>query len=376
VINIKKINIVIIENKIKNIFSNQKGMALLTTLMFVFILATFAVALLIMTGNDAKLSAIQRDSTQAFYVAEAGVEYARYLLGQSWDNWEDPDNFPQTSFGSGTFDVEVTDNDDGNVVITSTGIVGTAKRVIEVVVSRATIDFIFKYAIAGRGEVKLEDEVTKVVGNVYCEGDILSSDVVTVVGTGIATGTVTGYFTYGTEEGADVIDFPTLDLVYYESNAAQTIIGDLNVSGSTYELNDSIIYVTGNVKFIDSAIIGPGIVVAGGSIKLEDNSECGNSKETVVGLFSNSENSSEASPAIMIETGLNIYGVIFAPRGNVKMVSESAVYGSVIGGVSTGVTAVKIEAGSGVEHYDALNYIIDLLPSDPVPAIVYWREKV
>jgi len=67
-------------NKIKNLLTNQKGMALLTTLIFVFILVTFAVALLTMTSNDTKLSTLQRDSTNAFYLAESGIEQALYNL--------------------------------------------------------------------------------------------------------------------------------------------------------------------------------------------------------------------------------------------------------------------------------------------------------
>ncbi|MFH1938170.1 MAG: pilus assembly PilX N-terminal domain-containing protein, partial [Patescibacteria group bacterium] len=55
-------------NVIKNLLSNQKGMALLTTLIFVFVLVTFGVSLLIMTSNDTKLSTLQRDSTKAFYI--------------------------------------------------------------------------------------------------------------------------------------------------------------------------------------------------------------------------------------------------------------------------------------------------------------------
>lgn len=66
--------------KIKNLLSNQKGMALLTTLIFVFILVTFAVALLTMTSNDTKLSTLQRDSTKAFYLAESGIGQALYNL--------------------------------------------------------------------------------------------------------------------------------------------------------------------------------------------------------------------------------------------------------------------------------------------------------
>ena len=57
VIHMKKRNL--INNKIKDLFLNQKGMALLTTLIFAFILVTFAVALLAITINDTKMSSIQ-----------------------------------------------------------------------------------------------------------------------------------------------------------------------------------------------------------------------------------------------------------------------------------------------------------------------------
>ena len=59
----------------KNIVS-QKGMALLATLVFVFILTTIGIALLTMTRNEIKLSVLQEESTKAFYLAEAGVERA------------------------------------------------------------------------------------------------------------------------------------------------------------------------------------------------------------------------------------------------------------------------------------------------------------
>ena len=59
----------------KNLIS-QKGMALLATLIFVFILTSLGIALLTMTRNDIKLSTLQEESTKAFYLADAGVERA------------------------------------------------------------------------------------------------------------------------------------------------------------------------------------------------------------------------------------------------------------------------------------------------------------
>ena len=60
----------------KNNLASQKGFALLATLIFVVALTTFGIALLTMTRNDIKLSALQEKSTKAFYLADAGVERA------------------------------------------------------------------------------------------------------------------------------------------------------------------------------------------------------------------------------------------------------------------------------------------------------------
>jgi len=71
--------------KIKNMLSNQKGMALLTTLIFTFVIGTLAVAVLSMTSNDTKLSTLQRDSTKAFYLAESGIEHTLWKLNNPDD---------------------------------------------------------------------------------------------------------------------------------------------------------------------------------------------------------------------------------------------------------------------------------------------------
>ena len=70
------------KSNIKALLINQKGFALLTTLIFVFILSTLGVALLTMTSSDIKLSTLQRDSTEAFYLADSGIDRALAWLQQ------------------------------------------------------------------------------------------------------------------------------------------------------------------------------------------------------------------------------------------------------------------------------------------------------
>jgi len=255
------------------------------------------------------------------------------------------------------------------------------RRAVTVEVEVSTEHPIFKYSIGAENQLKLENIKTGVKGDIYCGGDSgqIINEGVTVEGQGVATGTIEGkeYFTEGVVEGEDApkIEFPTLDVSYYVSQATTTISGDLIITDTTYFVDD-VIYVQGNVKLSNSTLVGPGTIVAEGVILLENNSRCGTSKDTAVALFSNSTNDSETDPAIKLETSSDIYGVIFAPQGYIKIETSSNVYGSVVGGGGVGI---KIETGGGVEFED-FTEIIDLSPSTPgvvfsVNSVGTWHEK-
>jgi Tfp pilus assembly protein PilX len=185
----------------KRILFNQKGMALITTLIFIFILVTFVVALLTMTSSDSRLSTLQRESTRAFYLADAGIEEAFWKLntavedgGEEILTWrptvypEDPgtatEYYQVTIENTGTDDptadppTKVTDK----IKITSTGVViggkfSSGKRKIEVT---AEIDYIYKtvydYAILAEKIILFQGTPgPDVVGDVHSNDDILVS---------------------------------------------------------------------------------------------------------------------------------------------------------------------------------------------------------
>lgn len=56
--------------------SNNRGMALVATLVLVLVITSFAIALLSLTSSDIKLSSLQKTSKETFYIAEAGLERA------------------------------------------------------------------------------------------------------------------------------------------------------------------------------------------------------------------------------------------------------------------------------------------------------------
>lgn len=183
------------ENKIIKLISNQKGMALLATLIFVFVLVTLAVALLTMTNNDTKLSTLQRESTRAFYLADAGIEDTLWKLNTSIEDggmgidWykEEPVDYPNPGTATEYYQINIiidgVDADsDAKIKIISAGTViggkfSSGKRKIEVT---AEIDYIitamYDYAILSDKIILFQgDPGPDIVGDVHSNDDILVS---------------------------------------------------------------------------------------------------------------------------------------------------------------------------------------------------------
>jgi len=182
--------------KIKDLLSNQKGMALITTLIFISIIVTFVVALLTMTSNESRLSTLQRESTKAFYLADAGSEEAFWKLntpvedgGEVMLEWR-PTDYPESGTATEYYQVTIINIGDtslGEVLtdkikITSTGVVeggkfSSGRRTIEVT---AEIDFLItsKYIFAILADKVILFQGTpgpEINGDVHSNDDILVS---------------------------------------------------------------------------------------------------------------------------------------------------------------------------------------------------------
>jgi len=79
----------------------QNGFALIATLIFVFVISTMGIALLSLTSNEVKLSVLQKESTDSFYLADSGAERAISWL----EKQEGPPNTIPAPF-DGSVDIE------------------------------------------------------------------------------------------------------------------------------------------------------------------------------------------------------------------------------------------------------------------------------
>jgi Tfp pilus assembly protein PilX len=278
-----------------NILSNQKGMALLTTLIFVFILVTFAVALLTMTSNDTKLSALQRDSTEAFYIAEAGIEKAFWYLntptanggkGLDWrtDGGYIEENYPDGSTNYYQIAVEYDPSNAEHIIITSKGIVSDGNKVygsrkIEVKAKKGispASDVAYNFAIATEEDLTFSGNVQTFGGDVHANGNLNISGEGTNIYVYNGEATATGANEYS-GSSLELQTYPKIDFDYYKSiakgNTHPEIGGfyygdNTSVVFSEYTPLNGIHFIDGDVEIKGDLDIVDGAIFATGEIKV------------------------------------------------------------------------------------------------------------
>jgi len=302
------------DNKIEDLLSNQKGIALLTTLIFIFILVTFAVALLAMTSNDIKLSALQRDSTKAFYIAESGIEKALWNLntsvlkdGKGFD-WRPSDTDPL--FHEGTtaeyYDVTVETVQDETPIlpeiikINSTGVIkpvgvkNSRKRTITIEVKAKkgilpSDDLSYKYAIATDTSMLLKGNI-KITGNIHSNGTIGVDGAYTLNGNSYAVGVneVVGQDGKSHSGEENYEEHPQVDFNFYEELSKVSIYegGFYDIDGATkyFDTGDEIIrgihFIDGDVVIKSNLTIIGGAIFATGTITSEGNAQIIHTRRT------------------------------------------------------------------------------------------------
>lgn len=394
--------------KIKNIFSNQKGMALLTTLIFVFILVTFAVALLTMTSNDTKLSTLQRESTRAFYLAEMGIDKTLWYLntpedmgGKNMYSWRpgysvlypDSDIVNITTNESYEITIENVGNDLGfdddtdRIEITSVGTVkegqfSTGKRTV-VVIAKIGIspssNLSYDHAIFTDGDLTLNGGIF-VSGTIHSNGDITKSgeafEIVPIDG---ASASGSSNIDYSTSNAADQ-DFPQIDFEHFKKLVIDSDnpddAHDWGEKGKYYGKDTSVIFNTDELlkgtHFIDGdvtiqayLILDNATIFATGTIDVIGSGDVNmiNSPENPLALIAKGD----------ITIGGSVHGEgIIQSEGTVTVnggvnIEEGAIY-AIDGVLNGGGGSINIVYGSGLAG--------TIVPGTGVPVWLKasWRE--
>jgi len=292
----KKKNNKIKYNKLRDLLSNQKGVALLSVLIFTFLMLTFVVALMAMTGNDIKLSSMQRDSTKALYQADGGIEKAIWYLNSSEDNPAGMDFVGDLHGGTEIeyYDVKVQiavpgppeDPEEIKTLISTGTLEGGGRyiqnRVVEVKLKKGIMPvpgLTYDKAIFTDDDCEFRGGIS-ISGNIHANGDLFTTSTVVFNLDGEATASGTNDYGDGDvpPEEFPHIDWPYfLDLAKREVNggfyyvAESGIPGDITVIFNDPKYLSGIHYVDGNVIIKTDLILENATIVANGTIEILGN---------------------------------------------------------------------------------------------------------
>ncbi len=191
--------------------SNDKGMALVATLVMVLTISAIAIAMLSMTSNDIKLSSLQEASKETFYIAEAGLERAIAYLEELGNpaftapkNPFEDENGGSPILGDGRYQVEITWEPPLSYYVTSKGIMpwnNTTGQINTTIESKVILDNFAMFAYFSDIEIFPSDidagyggkEIWFQSGD-RIEGKLHSNDRLNMAGTPTFYGAVTSSY--------------------------------------------------------------------------------------------------------------------------------------------------------------------------------------
>lgn len=220
-----------------SLYLTARGSVLLLVLVVSAILMTVTAAFFNYYGSAIRAGRIAFASAQAQALAEAGIDKAVYELNQN-GSYTGENN---TLLGNGALNIAVTSVDSNTKYVTATGIVPsgaspTAAKTVRATVSTDSSTVSFHYGIqTGQGGLEMSNS-SKIIGNVYSNGNIIGTNLASIEGAAIVAGPA------GIIEGMDVIGDSWSHTIRGTStvggNATHSMLQDTVVNGNV--LADSI----------------------------------------------------------------------------------------------------------------------------------------
>lgn len=387
---------------------NKKAVALILTIMVSVVLATLGISFLSVSINEKNLVERYKCSTQAFWVAEAGLQHAiRDFKDNNLDqdhNWYDNEAeggiYLATPIDDAIdYELKVSGLGSDSVTLLSTGSAqcgpgsGFTQRVVSAIYEKEGSSP-FTYAAFGNTGVSLlgntrTDSYDSRLGtyggsNIEENGDVgtssSSSGAITLIGSSKVKGDAQtgedgevslGWSCEVTGEISDGGPDPVSSVVVPEELSSLTSSGGINLNGSNSQVLSSGNYLMSNIKVSGNAelvlegdvniyltdssslnVSGSGRLLINGTANIYVD---GSVKTTGSGVVkSNKTNPSPSdftlygsttSNSVKISGSGTMYGAIYAPDADVSIKGNSRLYGAAVGG------AVTI-TGSSKIHYD------------------------
>ncbi|KPJ65673.1 hypothetical protein AMJ44_09705 [candidate division WOR-1 bacterium DG_54_3] len=278
----------------------KKGFTIIAAVFIVLAMTFLAIATSTFISSDAVIASKNYHSLDAFYIAEAGIQYYLKQLVDD-DNWSTPPPPCDREFSGGTFSLVTTDERRSRITVTATGVVtvgaNTYTRSIRLTAQAGGLaalasEYVVYYTGGGNSSWN-----TNVDNNALMNGSVLLNSNLnlglndTVSGDAYTAGNITGDtsgITGTIEPNAEMpLEVPTLETSYFGSELAiaatyppgdKTYSGTQNLSGTTYVNGDITIDNGANIT-----ITGTATLVATGKFTIENLATVGDNLTVIIG---------------------------------------------------------------------------------------------
>jgi len=270
--------------KIFGFVKKVRGAVFITVMVISMLMIFLAVSVSNMILQDAYTIKRLKLSTQAQYLAEAGISDALgTLVRLGFSAKDNPLNFTQQNLGGGTYDVTVIQNA-GRVLLSSLGVVDGVEKTVSLEVKDSTPTSLY-YMLSSGSDFTLRAFLlgwADINGDIHSNGNMLlhalwagwiDIDVCAVacLGDVSACGLVTenegwaGNISYSGSltNGAPPVTFPNFDYDYYKNLAIASgdyYAGDVVFDNQDLTPGNGIIYVEGTARFRNVCNLNGGIV--------------------------------------------------------------------------------------------------------------------
>ncbi len=358
-------------NTLRRNRAGRRGSALVTVMCVSAVLLLASMVMAYITRQSVARAQRINTGARALAVAEAGIAGMISLLSTNYNMWRNTNHSAQ--FGGGYFTVNSLTQSNGNVLLVSTGVVGSVARstIMELLGTyQDWNDSLFQLdgVILAGGDVRFSSAAYEINGNVHANGsvianggakngDFISNAVITAVGSVADLNNVDA-----TNEisGAPLRVLPTFDFDSYRQLAISNGLyysNSMTFNGWNAWPSNGVVYVNGDVVIANhSSLVGT--LVANGNIQVQNNFTQTN--------FPGQTNwpSVMSTGNVTLQNKEDYYGIIYAAL-NVSIQNNITCYGGIISG---GYTEIQnhgtMNQPPGYPPWDPLN------PSVPPEVIV------
>lgn len=352
----------------------KQGFALVGAIIILVLFLTLGVFGASMMATSSQVAFSTLEAIRTFYTAEAGLEVVLYQLSTDTTFRDNPPAFlnGSISISGGFYNYSVSINKMGNSYYLS--VVGVKKTIDGVQIKRAINYTVmlnpypsaFEYAVSGFGQgfptdVTLKNSVS-ISGDFYIYGGVEVKPASSVTNGYVYANYTTGSGTYTPAPGPPdpVPEYPSFDTTYYDTQlsiAESTATDDLNLgTGEVLDLNGATLYYEDINIQNDANVIGPGTLVASGSVSIKNIAVVGSNVTIIAKDTISVRNSAE------IQSGAVLYAD-YNTGGKIELKNTADVTGSIIGseviiantGSVTGlVLAQEVEISNAVSIYGSV----------------------